>query len=356
MSSLIVEVCEIADVRVHPNADALELATIKGWQAVIRKGQFKNGDLVIYIPIDSMVPQTESDRWGVTGYLSKGRVRCARLRSEPSFGLLIDPRTEAEHFGADESPPFALGDDVAEFYGITKYEPPILISAGDAERPHPLFVAYTDIENLRNFPDVLQAGEEVIVTEKLHGTNSRVGLIEGELMAGSKGLRRKRPEEGATSLYWQPIAIPEVRTCLESLGEFTIDGRFPAKDAQQIVIYGELFGPKIQNLHYGVQQGTTGYRVFDILVNGKYLDWDDVRAIAEAYQLDLVPILYRGPYSIEKIKELAKGNSTFSDHIREGVVVKPVVERLDPKTGRVILKYINDDYLFSKGISDATDV
>ena len=91
-------------------------------------------------------------------------------------------------------------------------------------------------------------------------------------------------------------------------------------------------------------------------MNGKYLDWDDVLNIAGAFEVELVPILYRGPFSLDKIKELAKGNSTFSDHIREGVVVKPVVERIDPKVGRVILKYINDDYLFSKGISDATDL
>jgi len=81
-----------------------------------------------------------------------------------------------------------------------------------------------------------------------------------------------------------------------------------------------------------------------------------VEIIAESQKIDLVPILYRGPFSLAKIKELASGNSTFSDHVREGVVVKPVIERFDPKTGRVILKYINDDYLFSKGVSDTTDV
>ena len=61
------------------------------------------------------------------------------------------------------------GQDVAEFYGIRKYVPPLRISSGDAETPHPLFISYTEIENMRNFPSVLAEGEEVIASEKIHG-------------------------------------------------------------------------------------------------------------------------------------------------------------------------------------------
>jgi hypothetical protein len=46
-------------------------------------------------------------------------------------------------------------------------------------------------------------------------------------------------------------------------------------------------------------------------------------------------------------------------HIREGVVVKPTIERTDPKIGRVVLKYLNDDYLLQKEsgrVSDTCDV
>ena len=45
----------------------------------------------------------------------------------------------------------------------------------------------------------------------------------------------------------------------------------------------------------------------------------------------------------------------LSNHIREGVVVKPLVERNDPKLGRVILKYVGDTYLFGDNISDTQD-
>jgi RNA ligase (TIGR02306 family) len=71
MSTLIVEVCRIEKILPHPNADALELAHIKGWQCVVPKGKYQAQDLVTYVPIDAVLPEALSDRLGVTKYLSK---------------------------------------------------------------------------------------------------------------------------------------------------------------------------------------------------------------------------------------------------------------------------------------------
>jgi hypothetical protein len=64
--------------------------------------------------------------------------------------------------------------------------------------------------------------------------------------------------------------------------------------------------------------------------------------------------------TIDAIKGASTGKTTMgsADHIREGVVVRPLEERTDPKIGRVILKYLNDDYLLKKEegrITDSTD-
>ena len=352
MAECIVEVCRIEKVFPHPNADALELAHIKGWQCVVSIGKYRAGDLVTYIPIDSMIPLEHSDRWNITKYLSvksvsndmdmpveAGRVRCARLRGEPSFGVIIDLEDAA----------WVEGQDVKVHYEIFKYIPPIKPTAGDAEVDHPLFVNYTDIENLRNFPDVLEEGEEVVVTEKLHGTNCRVGSIEGELMAGSKGLRRKRPaEEGmGSATYWFPLTLPEVASLVESCGA----------DYRQFILFGEVYGSKIQDLHYGCK-GKLGFRAFDILADGKYLDYDVFLKLCSDFGVETVPFLYRGKYSLVKIRELSGGTTTLGvDHIREGVVVKPAVERINPKVGRVAMKYIGDAYLFSKSADrDTQDI
>ena len=336
MSTLIVEVCRIEKVLPHANADALELAQIKGWQCVIPKGRYLADDLVTYIPIDAVIPLEHSDRWGFTKYLSSGRVRCAKLRGEPSFGVIVDREDKA----------WAEGVDVKDYYGITKYIPPVKMSAGDAAPPHPLFGEYTDVENLRNFPSVFMAGEEVVVTEKIHGTNCRIGLIEGEWMAGSMSVRRVRPERLTDSIYWQPMEMPGVQTLLESLGQ----------SARQAILFGEIFGSRVQNLNYG-QIGVLGFRAFDLLVEGKYLDTDLFLAACAEFGVPTVPVLYRGPYALETVKALSEGATTLeADHIREGVVVRPFRERTDPKVGRVCLKYIGDPYLFAKNVTDSHDV
>ena len=70
MAECIVEVCRIEKVFRHPNADALELAQIKGWQCVVPLDKYRADELVTYIPIDAMIPVEHSDRWGITKYLS----------------------------------------------------------------------------------------------------------------------------------------------------------------------------------------------------------------------------------------------------------------------------------------------
>jgi RNA ligase (TIGR02306 family) len=339
MSSLIVEVCRIERVLPHPNADLLELAHIKGWQCVVPKGKYAAGSRVTYVPIDAVLPAELSERLGVTKYLSNGRVRCAKLRGEPSFGLIMDLEDEA----------WPEGTDVRERYGITKYLPPLRPTAGDAETPHPLFVEYTDVENLRNFPGVFADGEEVVTTEKLHGTNCRVGVVEGETMAGSMEVRRKRPADDAllaSSTYWFPTTVPGVRELLDEL----------SKTHRQVILFGEVFGSKVQNLHYG-RVGALGFAAFDLIVDGRYADADEFGAVCARYGVPVCPVVYRGPYSIDAVKAVSGGRTTFgADHIREGVVVRPVRERTDPKVGRVILKYLSDEYLFAKGVTDAHDV
>jgi len=94
MSSLIVQSNRLTSVAPHPNADRLELAIIGGWQTVVEKGKFQAGQLVTFIPPDTVLPKELSDRYGVTKYLSDGRVRAARLRGEPSYGFVVPAEGE----------------------------------------------------------------------------------------------------------------------------------------------------------------------------------------------------------------------------------------------------------------------
>ncbi len=338
MSSLIVPIALIEKITPHSNADALELAQVLGWQLVVRKGEYQVGDRVVYFPIDTVLPLELSERFGVTKYLSKGRIKCAKLRGEPSFGLAIRPEVES----------WEVGQNVADYYGVSRWEPPVRATAGDAEPDHPLFATYTEIENMRNFPTIFAEGEPVVLTEKIHGTLCRLGSIEGELMAGSKSLRRKRPADDAfaSSIYWFPFSLEPVRALIEKLGQ----------EHRQVILFGEVYGSKIQSFHYGYK-GKLGFRVFDLMIDGHYLNWSELVALCRQAGVETVPVVANIPFSLAEVKRYSEGKTMLMQeqpHIREGVVVKPLQERNDPKLGRVVLKYVSDTYLFGEK-SDYTD-
>ncbi len=373
MSTIKVEVTRINDVRPHTNADALELATVGGWQMCVKKGVYRDGDPVVYFEQGTVLPQAMADRLAVTQYLKERTdidgnralvIHRVRLRGEPSFGLVVEPE-----------PGMTVGQDVADFYGATKFVPPVRTIAGDSVANDPRFPAYTEVENLRSYPDVIAEGEEVVVTEKVHGTNCRVGFVampavredlttyggfaEGEeakeelemvRMAGSRGLRRKEPVDAETmrsNTYWFPWTLAGVETLLK---EIFLQGH------DQAILYGEIFGAGIQSYNYS--QPSIAFRAFDLMIDGNFVDYDEFTAKCEAHGIETVPLLYRGPFSFAKVKELSDGASLVGGkHGREGVVVKVIHERTDVKIGRMILKYVGDVYLFGKAAEqDTTDL
>lgn len=369
-SSLIVNVCEVKRVYPHKNADRLELAEIKGWQTVIGKGQYKAGDIVVFIPPDTLVPEALADELGIRNYLGgkdKTRVKTVRLRGEMSFGLAVDVPDDRK---------WEVGYNCASDMNIEKYEPPMRATAGDAAPEDALFTRYTDIENIRNFPDVFEEGETVIATEKVDGSNDRIGisfsiLEDGtetyEWKAGSHALKRKRPDaEGMKeNIYWHPYNLEGVRKMVQHLHDD--DG-----GNNEVILYGEIYGRVRgghKSLHYG-KPNSLNFVAFDIKLNGNYVSWCELVNSCEAFGVPYVPIVAEFDFSIEKAREfstgdslLAKRNGMEEPHMREGIVLKPIDERRDPAFGRVVVKFLNDDYVilknkaYDKGeVTDFTDV
>ena len=211
---------------------------------------------------------------------------------------------------------------------------------------------YTDIENIRNFPSIFENGEEVEATEKIHGHNCKVGMVEdddGNLVrvGASMDTNRQEPDDGNDSPYWHAWKIPGVTDLIRHV--------LSTSGARQVLLFGEAYGGSLQSFHYGIHNGFE-FVAFDLLVGGKYVDPDKFKSLCRKYNVPTVPVLYRGPYSLDKIREAAEGKTTFKDkHIKEGVIVKPIKERTNSKIGRVVLKYLSDKYLFGKH-SDQKDV
>lgn len=168
-------------------------------------------------------------------------------------------------------------------------------------------------------------------------------------MAGSMRLRRKRPADDrqAGSISWFPFTIEPLRRLLEELG----------RTHRQVILFGEISGRKIRSLHYGFST-TIGFRVFDLLLGGCYVDWPDFLTLCARSGGETLPVLTTLAFDLRDVRRYSEGKTrlmTVDAHMREGVVVRPLRERTDPRVGRVIVKYISDSYLFGEK-SDYTEI
>jgi RNA ligase (TIGR02306 family) len=355
MSDINISVQEIKSVHAHPNADKLEIVKVLGTQTIVGKGEFKAGDKVIYFPPDMMIPETVSQQLGVQKYLKHAvfngekiqcRIAACRLRGVPSYGFVVRAFSWA-----------TIGADWTDQHHAQQYVPPMKTVAGDAAPGLVDFPRYTNIQHYWRYPDAIPEGTPVRITEKLHGTNSRVGIVqvddEWTLVAGSHNLRIKPPADSSGSRrwhsrYWLPLENDNLREMLTTLSGLK----------WSVVIYGEIFGPGIQDMDYGLSQ--VGYRVYDIMVDGSYLDWDQVEHACHVFGIPTVPLLYTGPLSAEVVERYTCGPSAF-DGIkgkfkgREGIVITSLTEAWTPQLqgqGRMILKSVSADYLNRKGAQD----
>lgn len=376
MSKLIVEVCMVEDVAPHPNADRMKIAKIKGWSICIgydpetNKSQFQTGDHCIYIPYDAVLPvDLATGRLNVAKYcapvkdadgmVSGYRVRAANLRGQKSFGVIMPI-----DLSLGDDPTWTIGTDVSDHFGITKWEPPLHCMDGDAEKPNPRFHTYTDIEKYANFPNSLTEGEEVVMTEKIHGNNLRHGYIldtdeNGNAvwtwMAGSHAVRRKEYDaHGTLSKFWEVF-----KDNVKSLLQFLASDEFKwAQPKVGIICFGEVFGN--QDMKYGLENGLQDVRYFDIAINGEYLDHDVKTELFKQFNVLQVPIIYRGPFNKEVLDQHTDGPTTVCDPNkagrfkgREGVVVVPIKERHSPElNGRCIVKSVSVDYISRKNATD----
>lgn len=344
----------LVEILPHPNADRLEMAKIGGYLSIVPKGIYRTGDSCIYIPEQSIVPESILEELGLVGKL-KGkqfnRVSALRLRGIVSQGLIYPNKHNWEN-----------GVCVADTLGITKYMPEVpedmigaLVAVG-----HDYTLNY-DIENIKTYPNILQEGEPVQITEKLHGTFIMVTaipstefnaqLIQGRFAVSSKGFGAQGLAFDDTPENFKNIYLRAAK----ELNLFEKVGALADHYGCTTIIAGEIFGA-VQDLKYGTSNKNT-FRLFDIAIGEerstkRYLDHHEVEQVCQQYGIERVPVLYVGEFNQSLLLEYTSGLETVSGqglHIREGVVIKPLTELYSMEIGRVILKSINDEYLFREG-------
>jgi len=340
MSLFEVAAREIDTVSVHPNADRLELATVKGltFQFVVPKGSLKAGDHVVYFPIDSILPDALATKMGVKNYLAgklKDRVKTAKLRGCISQGIVTTPEI------AGLTNP-EINKDYKDVLGVTKFEPPVVPCHAGNLLPLPSGVSSYDIEGADNFPDVVELlmDQLVYISEKLEGTNwSATKAADGKVFVSQHNYTIQEIPDKQHD-FWAIARKQGLLTYLDLLA-----GRYPGQD---VTIRGEMLGPGIQKNIYKLKE--TEVRLFDFEVGGHPAESLAFLSAAVHDGFKSVPMLSKDKTLREwlegkSLQEASNGKSVLADTIREGIVIKPMTEQRHPKIGRLMIKQRSPEYL-----------
>ncbi len=369
MSLFQVMVRNVDDIRNHENADRLTVVSIKGYEAVANKHdngdfRFSKDELVVYVPEFAVIPDdvliergywdTESER-GILAGKDGNRVNAIKLRGIYSQGLIFKLETLHDQLILRRGNDFIkvnYGDDVSEFLGITKYVPEIPKELlGEVFACFDLRYDY-DIENHQLFPDFMN-DMEVEVTEKIHGVLVHIvcdpnveheDMFNGRVAVSSKGLSAKGMffKNSVSNTH-----INAVKHVIDNVMEYAI------RINKRVDIFGEVFGPGVQDLHYGTE---LSFRGFDVMIDNEMQNSDSKSIILSNLEIERVPVLYRGLLDKDIMVSLRDGKTTIGGkNIREGIVItsvgdqeKIVADDLGMRL-RPIIKMVSPSYLTRKG-------
>ena len=348
---------EIAELVSIPEADRIELAKIKGWRAVVKKGQFKVGDKCVFIEIDSVLPDIP-----LFDFLrdSKGKIKpikTQRIRGVISQGLVmpIDIISGGNKLDIDTNVTDELGIKKKEDKTIVKWykqfnKVPTL--------PFPAFIHKTDEERVQNLQNCLDRhiGVDFVVTEKLDGTSFTVYIKDGHFGICSRNM--EIPLD--TVCPYQYVAFKYMLK--EKFEKLRAENTIP----YDFAIQGEIIGKGIQGNKYELQDLDCRLFNFINLNTGEEMGFyfsntDEFKrfngiALGQiAYYLDMetVPILiddFEMINDIDKIVEMSYGKSVLNpEHNREGIVFRAKYNSdIDKSITRLSFKAINPAFLLKE--------
>lgn len=320
----------IADIRPIAGADRIEAATVLGYQTVIRKGEFRSGDLCVWHEPDTVTAEKpEYEFLRAQGF----RLKVSRFKGQVSQGLAL-PLAVLPSNG------YAVGDDVTAIVGIRKYEKPLSPNlAGVAKGAFPSWMPKTDEPNLRSFPAALEefTGCECVVTQKVDGTSATFYIRDGEFGVCSRNLELL---DDPASMFWRVAREHRLREALATLnGDFALQG--------------ELHGEGIQGNHIGVKGVTLAvFNMFNIATHA-YANDGQLTEFCTANGLPKVREIWRGQFrfTLAQLVELSSAQDYAPGRPAEGIVIRPVEEARSQilESGRLSAKVISERYALKHG-------
>ncbi len=385
----------ISNIKPIENADNIALATILGWQVIVKKNEFKVGDKCVYIEIDSLCPK-EDERFA---FLESKKYKVKTMKLGKKFG---SPISQGLALPLNEFPEIAdkdIGTDVTDTLKITYY------SADDRQRKsnktdpnakyksmaarHPKlakkkwfrwmmkknwgkkllflllgnkkdksltfptkfeFITKTDEERCENLnQDLLfNYNKPLIQTLKVDGTSStyileRKRFNKFEFYVCSRNIRQLTPDQKCyhkDNVYWEAEYKYHIRDFLQKQLKNHPEWNY-------VCLQGEIAGENIQgNPHKLKGLNFFGFNFIDS-DNGR---WNSIKSktLCESYGIPWVPIIsenYYLPSTMEELKLEADGNCDIpgSSGLREGFVYRGIDDV------NFSFKNVSRQYLIKKG-------
>jgi len=348
---------EVLEIRPIDGADMIEVAVIDGWECVVKKDEnFKVGDKVIYIEIDSILPEKPEFEFLRPRSF---RIRTIKLRKQISQGLVLP----LSYLG--ENKKYKLDDDVTEELGIMKYDPELVIER-EVRLPKPRnkfekwlmkfewyrnwkkrkilksrvyfpgWIVKTDETRIQNlvklFHEHQAKGTKFVVTEKIDG-QSFTAYIDDKDFVGicSRNLGLSKTEDSNYSKMYKKYDLENVLPRIKkSLG------------AKTVVLQGEIAGPGVQGNKYKLEE--LECFIFNVITNEKKIPLMDVETLLQENNLKQVPILETGytlPETIKEVVDKSKGKSVLYNRKREGLVIRS-------EDYQISFKVINPEFLLEE--------
>jgi hypothetical protein len=327
--------------------DRIEQIGVLGWGVIVKKDEFEVGDKVVYVEIDSQLPEREEFEFLRA---KKFRIKTMKMSGVLSQGICFPLSILKKP--ADK---YEVGADVTEELGITKFEPDAdLPPAGEKPRKKqsrfmkfmlrygltrrllklfggnkalkkawPAFITKTDETRVQAMPWVLDNKDiHYEVTEKVDGQSGTFFMTRTKSLFGDKfeygvcSRNLRLPSNDGTS-YWQVSYRYHIDTVLEKLLKY----HYPK--AKWICIQGECIAPNVQKNKYHVTE--PDLYCFNLIVDGQKIDSLDGKEIVEKFGLKWVPILltdYVLPDTVDELIDAATGQSQLYPTLREGWVLR----------------------------------
>lgn len=370
MSDWAPQIVSIEKVEKHPDADVLDIVTVLGdYPVIVKRDDYRVGDVAAYIPIDSIVPDTQDyyflcpkayEKYEEDGEIKQRQVgpkyqlgevpekyriiKAKKIRGYYSQGMLVACPISFEWVIPQE----VIGVSVTDILGLKKWEEQEEDNIPNAKKarganiaapPKGWSIPYYDVEGLRKYVSCLGVDEEIVLSEKIHGSNAAFCYDGEQLWVKSRNFYKKMDEDDP----WWDIAIR-----YDLVNRLS---KFPNK-----VFFGELYG-SVKGFRYdceivaGAMHTKIGF--FDIwdVKTGRYLDYDPFVAMVNEAELKTMPELYRGLWLGKDIMyPYAEGKTMLGGkHIREGFVLRTAKERFEPRlNSRMQVKLVGEGYNLQK--------